>query len=62
MTAKTYLKVTGIFFSIITLVHLARIVYGWEAVIGGWTIPLEISYLAAIVGGYLAYSAYKLSQ
>jgi hypothetical protein len=60
MTRKTYFLATALLFSIICLVQLARIVFGWEAVIGGWSVPMWVSWIAVIVTAALAYFGYVL--
>jgi hypothetical protein len=60
MTRKTYFLATALLFSIICLVQLARIVLGWEAVIGGWSVPMWISWLAVVVTAALAFFGYML--
>ena len=55
MNRKSYLLATAIVFSVIGLIHLLRIILGWEAVIGGWTVPLWVSWLALIVCAAFAY-------
>jgi hypothetical protein len=41
-------------------VQLARIVLGWEAVIGGWSVPMWVSWIAVIVTAALASFGYVL--
>ena len=60
MTRKTYFLATALLFSIICLVQLARIVLGWEAVIGGWSVPIWVSWIAVIVTAALASFGYVL--
>lgn len=60
MDGKTFSFVVGIIFIVISLLHWARIIYGWEAVIGGWIVPLWISWVALIVSGYLGYEGLRL--
>lgn len=60
MNTKIYLKLSGVIFGIIAVLHLLRVVYGWDAVIGGLVIPLWASWLAVAAAGYLAYSAFSL--
>jgi hypothetical protein len=60
MSRKTYFLATALLFSIICLVQLARIVLGWEAVIGGWSVPMWVSWIAVIVTAALASFGYAL--
>lgn len=62
MNQKTYLQVTGLLFTVAALVHLLRAVLGWEASIAGWMVPGWLSWIAVVVAGYLAYSAYNLMK
>ena len=55
MNRKSYLLATAIVFSVIGLIHLLRIILGWEAAIGGWTVPMWLSWLALIVSAAFAY-------
>lgn len=55
MDPKNYSLITGIIFLVIALLHAARIVYSWDATIGGWAVPLWLSWLALVISGYLAY-------
>jgi hypothetical protein len=61
MDKKTYVAVTTMVFLIVALLHLARLFAGWDAVIGGWEVPLWVSWLALLVSGFLAWSGFKLA-
>lgn len=56
---KTYITITTAVFALITVLHLARIVYGWEAMIGGVEIPMWASWLAVLAAGALALKGWK---
>jgi len=43
-----------VLFLIIAALHLLRIVFGWPAQIGGWSIPVWVSWLALVATGVLA--------
>lgn len=62
MNQKTYLQVTGLLFTVGAIVHLLRVLMGWEASIGGWLVPGWLSIVGVVVAGYLAYCAYKLMK
>ena len=62
MNNKSYLSVSGLIFLIIAVLHVLRIVYGWEAVIGGWMLPMWLSWASLVIAGYLSWSAYRLMK
>ena len=62
MNRKTFSLVTGAIFSVIAVLHLLRAVLGWNAVIGSFTIPMWLSWVALVVTVYLAYTAFKLAK
>ncbi len=57
---KTFHQVVGVIFTLIALVHLARVIYGWQASIGGRSVPMWVSWVAIVVGAYLTYQAFRL--
>ncbi len=59
MNQKTYSQLSGVIFIIIALLHLARILWSWNAQIGGWTVPLWISWVALVVAAYLGWQGFK---
>jgi hypothetical protein len=62
MNLRSFSLVAGIIFTIIALLHLLRIVYGWDAVVGGWAAPKWVSWLALVVAAYLGYEGLRLSK
>ncbi len=62
LSQKTFFTVTTVIFSVITVLHAARLVHGWSIVIAGWTVPYWFSFVGVIVAGCLAHSAYKLGK
>jgi hypothetical protein len=62
MNSKTFFLVSGVIYTAVAVLHGLRIVYRWEAIIGGWAMPMSISVIGLVVAGYLAYSAFSLSR
>ena len=62
MSQRTFLKSAGAIFALVGVLHLLRLLFGWEAVIGGWDVPQWVSGLAAVIAGYLGYTAFKLAK
>lgn len=62
MDRKTFFVATSVVFSLVTIVHALRIIRSWEAVIGGFTVPIWVSWLAVVIAGTLAYQSFKLGK
>jgi len=59
---NNYLLASGLIFLLITLLHLFRIIFQWEAIFNGKEIPLYASYVGLIIGAVLTYYAFKLRK
>ena len=62
MDEKTFSLVAGIIFGLVALFHLVRIFAQWPLVIGDWSVPKSVSWVALIVAGGLALLGLRLSQ
>jgi hypothetical protein len=62
MNNKTYYQSVAIIFFLIAIGHLARLAYGWEAIIGDVVIPMWVSAAAAAIAGYLAVRGWQFSN
>ncbi len=58
MTQRTFNLIAGNTFLVIALLHALRLVFHWEAVIGGWTVPVGLSWVALCLSGFLSYLAF----
>jgi hypothetical protein len=56
---KPFTTVAVGIFSLICLVHIARLVFGLDVTVGGWAVPLWVSVPGAIVAGGLAFMLWK---
>jgi hypothetical protein len=56
---KTIHAVAATVFSIVTLVHVLRLSYGWPVVVGSWVAPMWLSWLAVFLAGSLAVLLWK---
>lgn len=54
--------VAAIIFALVALVHLSRLIFGWEFVIGTWDFPYWLNGLGAIVAAFLAYASFVLAD
>lgn len=60
MSHKTFFGVSGTIFGAVAILHLLRILFGWEAQIGSFVVPTWVSWLSLLVAGYLAITAFSL--
>ena len=59
MNQKTFVATAGVVFSLVAVLHALRLLLKWDAVIGGWSVPMWLSWVALALAGYLAYTAFK---
>ena len=57
MTQRTFNTVSGTIFLLVATLHALRLLFGWHASIGGWIIPMWVSWAGVVVAGFLAYVA-----
>lgn len=62
MNAKSFYNLIGVIFSLVFILHLARIIFSWSAIIGGLVIPMWASYVAVAVSAFILYRCYKLRK
>lgn len=62
MNNKIYLRIISFVFLVIAVLHVFRLVDGWEAVINNYTLPMWISWVAILLAGFLAFRGYKMSK
>lgn len=62
MSQKNFALVTGWVFAAVTVLHALRLLYNWEAVIGGWVVPMWLSGVGVVVAAYLSYHGFRLSK
>lgn len=62
MSRQAFIRVAGVIFAIVALLHGLRLVLGWSAVIGTWAVPVWVSWLALAASGYLAITALRLGR
>ena len=58
MSKQTFVIVAGCIFTLMGVVHLIRAALGWGILIGGWALPLWMSWVGGIVLLLLAYIAF----
>ena len=59
MNQSTYMKVTGIIFLVIAVLHLYRAIASLPVVIGDFSIPVAASWIGVVIAGFLSYRGLK---
>lgn len=59
MTQRAFNLAAGTIFLAVATLHALRLFFGWHASIGGWIVPLWVSWAGVFVAGFLAYSAFS---
>ena len=59
MNRNLYLIISGTIFGLVALLHLARVVFNWQAQVGGWTVPFWISWGGLVGAGILSIWAFR---
>lgn len=52
------MRVTALIFLAIAVLHGLRLYYGWGAIVGGWLVPMWLSWAAVLVAAYLAFQGF----
>ena len=59
---KPATTIAVVLLGLVALGHVLRLVYGLEAVVGDWTVPMWVSYIGVLLPGGLAYMIYREHQ
>jgi hypothetical protein len=52
--AKSYIAISAIFFALVAMGHLVRIVQAWQVQVGDMGVAMSVSWAALVVSGALA--------
>ena len=53
MNKNAYPMISGVFFGLVSLTHLLRVIFSVSAQVGTWMVPMWMSWLAIVVTGAL---------
>ena len=59
---KKFTRIAAVLFAVITVLHVIRVIYGWEVNIGSFTLPIWASAIGALVAGILSWGLWKESK
>jgi len=58
---RTLLRMAGTLFAIVAIGHWTRIAFGADIVLGGWMMPVWLSWVAVTITTYLSYMSFHFS-
>lgn len=59
---KKFHVAAGVVFSLVALLHLSRLFFGWSFVIGSWAVPYWLNALGTVITAFFAYAAFRLAR
>ncbi len=62
MKTRTYHLVTASVFAVIAVGHLARVCLGVAVTVGGWTVPLWLSWVGLAAAGILCICGFRTAR
>lgn len=61
LSQKNFFQITSVIFGAVILLHVLRLFYGWDVILGDFNVPMGVSWIAPFVSGYLAYNSFKFA-
>jgi hypothetical protein len=58
---RTLLQLAGVIFLVVALGHLARLMFNANLILGGFEIPMWLSWAGVIVTAYLSYASFHFA-
>jgi len=62
MKQGVFVLVTSSIFASIALLHALRLIYGWNVIIGEWTVPVWVSAVGFLIAAYLGLQGFLLRR
>ena len=62
MSSKAFFLIAGTVFGIVAIAHLLRIFTTLPVTIGGWTVPMWVSWVGVLVAGAMSYFGLRFAR
>jgi hypothetical protein len=62
MTPRIFCLIAAVVFSLISLGHFLRLLFGWHVTVERVVVPMWISWIGLAVATYLAYLGFRASR
>ncbi|HEX5430127.1 MAG TPA: hypothetical protein VFX17_03580 [Patescibacteria group bacterium] len=61
-TSRQFHALIGIIFAIVAILHLSRLIFGWQLEVGSWMAPYWLNAVGAVVAATLSYISFHLGR
>lgn len=55
-------QLVGTIFALVAILHLSRLIFGWQFILGSWSAPYWLNSLGAVIAGFLSYLSFHLTK
>jgi hypothetical protein len=62
MNARTFTTTSSVLFAVFAVMHLLRLIWQWDVIINGHSVPMWASVAAMIVSGFLSFAGFRVAQ
>jgi hypothetical protein len=62
MTKSKFVSIASYIFLFIGIIHIVRLLYGWQVQIAGHMVPMWIYWVEAFASLYLSYLGFRLTK
>jgi len=60
MSIRIYALISAIFFAVVAVAHLARIVWQWNVTVDSYLVPMWMSVVGIVVAGVLSFLGFRV--
>ncbi len=61
ISQRNFFLIVGTILGVVSILHLLRLLFSFEVVLGGWMAPYWLSWVGTVVAGYLSYASFKFA-
>lgn len=62
MGIKNFSFTVGFLFLALGLLHVVRIIYGWDVFIADWSVPLWVSGAVSVFAFFLSFQSFRINS
>ncbi len=58
---RMFHRIAGVVFAIVAIMHLLRLIFGWQLNLFGWAAPYWLSGIGTVAAAFLSYASFQLT-